>query len=172
MQFKTKNTLSPDTILMFNNNVITEVSHITFLGLIIDDTLSWNLHIDRVMKRLTTECYMIRTVKPCMSCSSLIVIYYSLFHSVLAYGILFWGISSNSDKLFKLQKRVVRIMTDHRSRTSCRDFFEKLEILPLKSVYIFSILLFVTKNKQHFITFYDCHNIETRQCVTLHFPFS
>jgi hypothetical protein len=39
MQFKTKNTASPDTILMCNNNVIREVSHITFLGLIIDDTL-------------------------------------------------------------------------------------------------------------------------------------
>jgi hypothetical protein len=51
MQFKTKNTVSPDTILMCNNNVITEV---TFLGLIIDDILSWNLHIDKVMKRLTT----------------------------------------------------------------------------------------------------------------------
>jgi hypothetical protein len=36
---------------MCNNNVITEVTHITFLGPIIDDTLSWNLHIDKVMKR-------------------------------------------------------------------------------------------------------------------------
>jgi hypothetical protein len=42
-----------------------------------------------------------------MSFSSLIMIYYSLFHSVLAYGILFWGKSSSSDNLFKLQKRVV-----------------------------------------------------------------
>jgi hypothetical protein len=108
---------------MCNNNVITEVSHITFLGLIIlvDDTLSWNLHTDKVMKRLTTVCYMIRTVKPYMSFSSLKIIYFSLFHSVLAYGILFWSISSNSDKLFKLQKRVVYIMTGHGSRTSCRD---------------------------------------------------
>jgi hypothetical protein len=105
MQFKTKNTVSPDTILMCNNNVITEVSHIAFLGLIIDDTLSWNLHIDKVMKRLPTVRYMIRTVKPYMSFSSLIKIYYSIFHSVLVYGILFWGISSNSDKLFKLQKK-------------------------------------------------------------------
>jgi hypothetical protein len=49
-QFKTKNTVLTDTILAFNNNVIAEVSHIKFLGLIIDDTLSWNLHIDKVMK--------------------------------------------------------------------------------------------------------------------------
>jgi hypothetical protein len=74
MQFKTKNTVSTDTILVCNNNVITEVSNIKFLGLIMDDTLSWNLNIDKVMKRLTSVCYMIRAVKPYMSFSSLIMI--------------------------------------------------------------------------------------------------
>jgi hypothetical protein len=105
---------------------------------------------------------MIRAVKPYMSFSSLIMIYYSLFHSVLAYGILFWGMSSSSLKIFKLQKRVVRIMTDQGNRTSCRELFKKLEILPLKSQYIFSILLLVVKNKKkHFITNYDNHNVDT-----------
>jgi hypothetical protein len=94
MYFKTKNSVSTGTVLACNNNVITEVSHIKFLGLTIDDTLSWNLHIDVIMKRLTSVCYMIRAVKPCMSFSSLIMTYYSLFHSVLTYGILFWGMSS------------------------------------------------------------------------------
>jgi hypothetical protein len=76
MHFKTKNTESTETILACcNNNVITEISHIKFLGLTIDDTLSWNLHIDNVMKRLTKVCYMIRAVKPYMSFSSLIMIY-------------------------------------------------------------------------------------------------
>jgi hypothetical protein len=83
MQFKTKNTVLTDTVLACNNNIIAEVSHIKFLGLIIDDTLSWNLHIDKVMKRLASVCYMIRIVKPYMSLSLLIMIYYSLFHSVL-----------------------------------------------------------------------------------------
>jgi hypothetical protein len=69
---------------------------------------------------------------------------------VLAYGILFWGISPGSDKLFKLQKRVVCIMTGQGTRASCRDLFKEMEILPLKSQYISSILLFVVKNKKTF----------------------
>jgi hypothetical protein len=56
MQFKTKNTILTDTILTCKN-VITEVSHLKFLGLIIDDTLSWNLHIDNIVKRLTSVLY-------------------------------------------------------------------------------------------------------------------
>jgi hypothetical protein len=102
MQFKTKNTVLTETIVSCNNNVITEVPHIKFLGLVIDNTLSWNLHIDIVMKKLTSVCYMIRSAKPYMSFSSFIMIYYSLFHSILSYGILFWGQSSNSKKFFML----------------------------------------------------------------------
>jgi hypothetical protein len=64
MHFKTKNSVSIGTVLACNNNVITEVSHIKFLGLTIDDTLSWNLHINGIMKRLTSVCYMVRAVKP------------------------------------------------------------------------------------------------------------
>ena len=45
-----------------------------------------------------------------------------------------------------------------------------LEILPLKSQYIFSILLFVAKNKKLFITNYDSHNVKTRQGENLNFP--
>jgi hypothetical protein len=68
------------------------------------------------------------------------------------------------------KKRVVHIMTGHGNRSSCKDLVRKLEILPFRSLYIFSILLFVTKNKKLFITNDDSHNIETRQCVNLHFP--
>jgi hypothetical protein len=66
IQFKTKNTVSTNTILACNNIVISDVSYIKFPGLIIDDALSWNLHIDKAMKKVTSVCYMIRAVKPCV----------------------------------------------------------------------------------------------------------
>jgi hypothetical protein len=66
---------------------------------------------------------MIRSVKPYMSSSSLVMVYYSLFYTTLSYGIIFWGQSTNSNKLFKLQKRVVRVMTGYGKRSSCRDLF-------------------------------------------------
>jgi hypothetical protein len=62
---KQKNTVSTNTILACNNIVISEVSYIKFLGLIIDDSLFWNLHKE-IMKKLTSVCYMIKTVKPYM----------------------------------------------------------------------------------------------------------
>jgi hypothetical protein len=61
-------------------------------------------------------------------------------------------------------------MTGEGVRTSCRALFKEMEILPLKSQYIFSILLFVVKNKTLFISNYDSHNVRTTQCENLHYP--
>jgi hypothetical protein len=105
---------------------------------------------------------------PYMS-SSLIKIYHSPFHSVLTYGIVFWGTLPSIDKLFKLEKRVIHIISQG-VRTSCRDLFKEMKILPLKSQYIFSTLLFVVKNKKLVISNYNSHNVRTRQCEYLHHP--
>jgi len=65
------------------------------------------------------------------------MIYYSYFHSVMTYGLLFWGNSPDSIKIFRLPKVIIRIMIGCRNRDSCRKLFFNLEILPLSSQYIF-----------------------------------
>jgi hypothetical protein len=61
-------------------------------------------------------------------------------------------------------------MTGSRTKDSCRKLFTKLEILPLPSLYIFSLLRFVIKNKELFITNIQIHSYGTRQCTDLHYP--
>jgi hypothetical protein len=63
MQFITNSALSK-TLISCNTDEIIEVSHLKFLGLEIDSTLSWNIHIDSVINKLTTVCFMIRSVRP------------------------------------------------------------------------------------------------------------
>jgi hypothetical protein len=71
MQFKTKNSKLIGNKIHFNTNEISEIFHINFLGLEIDNLLSWNLHIDKVINKLTVICFMLRAAKPYMSPSSL-----------------------------------------------------------------------------------------------------
>jgi hypothetical protein len=61
-------------------------------------------------------------------------------------------------------------MTKSRSRDPCRWLFKWLEILPLQSQYIFSVLLFVVRNKELYTSNQDIHNIYTRSNVNLHPP--
>ena len=44
----------------FNNNFITNSSYAKFLGVTMDNTLSWNNDIDLLVKKLCTACYKIR----------------------------------------------------------------------------------------------------------------
>jgi len=89
----------------FNNNLITNSSYIKFLGVTMDNTLSWNNHIDLLMKKLSTACYIIRNAKTYISASSLKMIYHAFFHSVMSYRIIFWGNSSHSSTIFNMQKK-------------------------------------------------------------------
>jgi len=110
-----------------------------------------------------------RLVKPFVTINTLRMIYYYYFHSVMTYGLLFWGNSPDSIKIFRLQKKIVRIMTGCRSTDSCRKLFINLEILPLPSQYILS-LLFMLRNKNQFLVNSEIHHIDNRQHANFQQP--
>jgi hypothetical protein len=112
------------------------------------------------------ECYN----KPFTCQEYLKSTYYSNFHSLMTYGIIFWGNSTHSIHVFRLQKRVIRIITDSRPRDSCRQSFKKLGILPLMSQYIFTLLLFIVNNKTLFQTNSEIHSINSRNNYDFHRP--
>ena len=105
-----------------------------------------------------------------MSASSLKVIYYAFFHSVMSYGIIFWGNLSHSSIIFRIQKKAIRIMEGCGNRVSCRNLFKKLQIWPLTSQYMLSLLMFVVQNKNLFLTNSKNHNLDTRQRNNLYLP--
>jgi len=97
--------------------------------------------------KLGKACYAIRHVKHFIIQDTLRTIYFSYFQSILSYGIIFWGNSAYSSNIFKIQKRIIRIIMNGRNRNFCSQLFKKQKILPLKSQYIFSLPLFVAKNR-------------------------
>jgi hypothetical protein len=52
-------------------------------------------------------------------------IYYAYFHSIVKYGIIFWGNSSNSGKIFTLQKEIIRIIAGAHPRISFTSLFKE-----------------------------------------------
>jgi hypothetical protein len=71
--------------------------------------------------------------------------HYAYAHSIMSYGIIFWGNATHSKLIFKIKKRIVRtIMKD-----SCHPLFRLLNILPFYSQYILSISIFVVKNTDY-----------------------
>jgi hypothetical protein len=79
----------------------------------------------------------------------------------MSYGIMFWGNSPHSPVIFKMQKRVIRILMG----IGYRELLKELKILTLSMQYILSLLLFVVHNRGYFASNGIYHNINTRQKI-------
>ena len=98
--------------LSLNGQKVKKVDKIKFLGVIIDDQLSWNDQIENLENKLLTTIVLIKRLKKFVPPLQYLKIYHSLFESHLAYGISCWGGSYTSklNKIFSLQKRCIRIL--------------------------------------------------------------
>jgi len=88
----------------------------------------------------------------------------------MSYGIIFGGNAHHSNRIFKIQKRIIRIITNTSSCDSCHHLFKQLQILSLPSQYIFSLLVFVNKNRTLFQSNSEIHYLNTRFNYNLHLP--
>jgi hypothetical protein len=140
VEFRIKNYYEVKTKVTYDHINISDSTVTKFLGLIIDETLSWNEHVDQIAAKLCSACYALRNLKHIVPQSTLRTVYYAYVHSILSYGIIFWGRSSNVSKLFILQKGIIRIINNTGVRESCREAFKNMEIITLYSEYtVFSI---------------------------------
>ena len=126
VEFRTKNFYQVETIVRYEHKDISNSTETKLLGLIIGETLSWNQHIEQIATKLCSACYSLRNVKYIVPQSTLRTIYYACIHSILSYGIIFGGRSSNVNKLFILQKKTVRIITNSRVRESYREALKNM----------------------------------------------
>ena len=156
--------------ITYENNYITKVNDLKFLGLNITNTLTWKLHIETILPKLSAASFAMMSIKLLISKQILKTIYYSHFNTIITYGLIFWGNSTHSARVFRMQKRIIRIMAGCRSRDSCRKWFVHFNILPLPSLHIFSTLRFVMKNRYLFTTNNEIHEHDTQQVHNFHFP--
>jgi len=124
-------------------------------------TLSWKLHFDQVFKRMSSASYVLRCMKYSLPIETLKTIYFAHIHNIMSYGIIFWGNSSSATKIFLLQKKIIRIITNARLRDSCRETFNNMQIMMLYSQYIYSIILFIVNNKHLFTPNNEIHKYNT-----------
>jgi hypothetical protein len=80
---------------------------------------------------------MARSLRPVLELKILYKIYLSYVHSLLNYGIMFWGNSPHSRSTFIAQKWAVRIITKAEAKDSCKKMFSKLGILTVYYQHIF-----------------------------------
>jgi len=94
---------------------------ITILGVTITDTLKWNMHVDKIIKKTSSNLYLLRQAKKLLNKTNLIKIYYGLFDSVFNYcSPAFVGLNAHlSSRLQKQYNRAHRIICNGICHQNC-----------------------------------------------------
>ena len=93
--------------IQHDNTNLTNAPMIKFLGLMIDSNLTWNQHVDLILRRLSSACYAINCVKYTLPIDILKLIYFANIKTIMSYGIIFWGASTTASQVFLLQKKIL-----------------------------------------------------------------
>ena len=124
---------------------IHEVDQFKYLGVILDNKLSWNQHINYLVTKLSQVGGILYKVRSMLPLKSRIMIYNSLAGSYLNYGITAWGSATPTalHKLKTMQNRLLRYITFSPPRTNVNHLFSSLKILTVQQLYFFEIAKFV-----------------------------
>ena len=93
-------------------NELIRCTHVkSYLGLIVDDTLKWDLHIDYTLKTINKIIGAKKHVKSCVPNDSLAMLYKTLAENYLRYCNTTWGKCGQLiSKLQTLQNRTARVV--------------------------------------------------------------
>jgi tetrahydromethanopterin S-methyltransferase subunit G len=134
--------------LVVNGQNIDRVKEFDFLGLTIDENLNWTCHVQKIGNKISRSLGIINKLKRFLPMHVLKILYNSLILPHLQYCLLAWGFKS--DRLHKLQKRALRIITCSKYNAHTEPLFKNLNLLTIKDMMKTKALKFFyhyTKNE-------------------------
>lgn len=138
--------------IQYKGETIEEVKSTKFLGIYIDSGLNWKIQVDHVCKKLNQFSYALYMLRKVANESTLLSVYHAYVGSVLKYGILFWGNSTNRELALKAQKKCIRSISGLGQMDSCRQVFKRLKILTLPSIYILEAAMMIKRDIDNYQT--------------------
>ena len=120
-----------------NGQPIELVKQTKFLGLILDDSLSWKPHTNYVSKKIAKAIGIIARARKVLTGATLLQLYYSFMYPYIAYCNLAWGSAPNTTlwPIFRLQKMALRLIANTKTKTSTLPFCKSKCILRLPEIY-------------------------------------
>lgn len=167
------NNVKSNIDIILDNTALERVKHTKFLGVLIDECLTWKQHTDCVSKTIARNIGVISKLKHFMPNRILHTLYCTLLSPYLTYGVLVWGNTCKSylDKPIKLQKWTIRAISNSHYRSHTAPIFAKYNILNITDMYTMELGTFMYKYHEYnlpssfdnfFIKRSDIHNYSTR----------
>ena len=118
--------ISNEPQLKINGIKLKKTDRARFLGVIIDENLNWDHHLNYLEEKLNSCIITVKRVKKFIPEDHYKKVYHSLFASHLTYGITAWGCAGTSklDKVFSIQKRCIRLLFGKKYSFDHAEFYQ------------------------------------------------
>ena len=136
-----------DLRILIGSNVIKQESSGKFLGVVLDERLTFNNHVALTTKKVSKLIGMFHRLKHFFPSHILKQLYFSLIQPYLSYCITAWGKASRQtlNPLIVLQKRAVRIITESEYLAHTSPLFKSLAVLKLDDIHHHAVLVHMHK---------------------------
>ena len=152
-----------------------------FLGLYIDNDLSWKSHINYLCKLLSRNTGILHKLKDIFPNNILQTLYGTLINSYIYYGILAWGNTSSFllDKILQIQKRAIRIVNRKPFLAHTNELFLSNKVFKITDLFLLNLGVFMYKLflntlpgafSNMFIRNEDLHTYPTRHSHSYRLP--
>ena len=140
-----KNIMLP--IIKMGENLIEETDIIKFLGINIDNNLTFKNHINIISVKIAKSVGLLFKLNKFLPPNILKLIYTALIHPYLTYGIEAWygTFKNNTNKIFVLQKKAVRAINNLEYNSHTNDYFKLDNMLKLDEQYKMQTSLYIYK---------------------------
>jgi hypothetical protein len=133
----------PNSLLKISNTTIEETSCIKFLGITIDNNLSFKNHISNLISKLRPYVGLFYRCSKLLPKAILLLLYNSYINSQLCYCIEAYGTASDSSlkTIYILQKRIIRIISNSHTYAHTQSLFFNLNIPNIYQLFQSRLLL-------------------------------
>ena len=99
--------LTEHIVLKIGNKKLKQESHVRFLGVLLDSTLSCKFHISELSKKLARTAGLFYKIRHYAPQDTLMLLYHAIFAPFFTYGVSVWGLTYPSmlDSISALQKK-------------------------------------------------------------------
>lgn len=181
---KNKKYAKEEAKLFIDNIRINQVPIVKFLGVIVDEKLTWKHHIQFVCKKIIKSIGILSRVRSLINHSCILIFYYSLIYPYIMYCNTVWAATCPTflNMIFSIQKKFLRMMSLAKRSDSSAPLFRKFKLLSIFNVNIYQTCVFMYKyvhlthqlpsTFQNFFTFSsDRHSYNTRRSEYFHLPY-
>lgn len=144
MIFSSKNKQIPQhTSLTIDNEEIHRSNQEKYLGLWLDEKLTWKPHIEGLKTKLISVLGAVRNISNYIPKRVSSIIYNSLVKSHLEYLIEIWGsaAATHLKSLQRIQNKIIKVLFHYKYSTPTTELFHKTEISNIKNLYMYYCIL-------------------------------